>query len=340
VFIDKDRGAEIFIRALGGRYEALEPGEPTGFNPLMLTDTGANRAFLFQLFAYLLKPPRAEDSLTASEEQVIRNAVAAVLAGGPEGRTLPDFATLLKGRLRQGDHDLVSRLEGWIRPDQKGWLFNNLEDRLSGDRLAENQFSTRSGQSASVFGFDMTRVLDTPEIRTAALLYIFHRLDELLDGDPVMIFLDEGWKLLDDDHFARFIKDKLKTIRKLNGIIGFGTQSAADIVRSSNAATLIEQTATNIFFPNPKADDESYGEAFRLSRREVAFIRETAPESRRFLIKSGRDSVIARLDLSSMPDLIRVLSGRAETVAECERLRALHGDDPADWLPCFLGRTS
>lgn len=330
VFIDKDRGAEIFIRALGGRYEALEPGEPAGFNPLTLPDSGPNRAFLFQLFSYLLKPPRPEDSLTASEEQVIRNAVAAVLAGGPEGRTLPEFATLLKGRLRQGDHDLVSRLESWIRPDQKGWLFNNVEDR----------FTLSPGHSGSVFGFDMTRVLDTPEIRTAALLYIFHRLDELLDGDPVMIFLDEGWKLLDDDHFARFIKDKLKTIRKLNGIIGFGTQSAADIVRSSNAATLIEQTASNIFFPNPKADDESYGEAFRLSRREVAFIRETAPESRRFLLKSGQDSVIARLDLSSMPDLIRVLSGRAETVAACERLRAIHGNDPADWLPHFLGRAS
>ena len=33
VFIDKDRGAEIFIRALGGQYEALDPGTPTGFNP-------------------------------------------------------------------------------------------------------------------------------------------------------------------------------------------------------------------------------------------------------------------------------------------------------------------
>ena len=38
VFFDKDRGAEIFIRALGGRYEVLQPGEPTGFNPLALPD--------------------------------------------------------------------------------------------------------------------------------------------------------------------------------------------------------------------------------------------------------------------------------------------------------------
>jgi len=108
----------------------------------------------------------------------------------------------------------------------------------------------------------MTKVLDDPVIRTASLLYIFHRLEELLDGTPVMLFLDEGWRLLDDAVFSYFIKDKLKTIRKQNGVVGFGTQSAADIVRSQAANTLIEQTSTNVFFPNSKADDESYKKAF------------------------------------------------------------------------------
>ncbi len=153
-----------------------------------------------------------------------------------------------------------------------------------------------------------------------------------------MIFLDEGWRLLDDDVFAFFIRDKLKTIRKQNGIIGFGTQSAADIVRSKSANTLIEQTSSNIFFPNPKADDDSYREAFRLSGREVAWIRATTPESRSFLIKHGRDSVVARLNLAGMPDIIKVLSGRTETVAELDALRARLGNDPSGWLPVFLGR--
>jgi type IV secretion system protein VirB4 len=115
----------------------------------------------------------------------------------------------------------------------------------------------------------MTRVLDNPTIRTAALLYIFHRIEELIDGTPIMIFLDEGWRLIDDEVFSYFIKDKLKTIRKQNGIIGFGTQSAADIVRSKAASTLIEQTSTNVFFANATADDESYRKAFQLSDREM-----------------------------------------------------------------------
>ncbi|WP_019200168.1 VirB4 family type IV secretion system protein [Afipia birgiae] len=323
VFVDKDRGAEIFIRALGGQYETLVPGEPTGFNPLSLPDTASNREFLYQLFAFMLRPTNGGD-LSASEEQVIRNAIAAALSAGPDGRTLKAFSTLLRGRIRAGEGDLLARLETWMRLDQRGWLFNNDEDQFS---------------ISSVFGFDMTRVLDDPVIRTAALMYIFHRTDELLTGDPVMIFLDEGWRLLDDDVFAFFIRDKLKTIRKQNGIIGFGTQSAADIVRSKASNTLIEQTSTNIFFPNPKADDESYKQAFRLSGREVAWIRSTAAESRSFLIKHGRDSVVARLNLAGMPDLIKVLSGRTETVAELDAIRAKVGDDPSVWLPIFLGRS-
>ena len=152
-----------------------------------------------------------------------------------------------------------------------------------------------------------------------------------------MIFLDEGWRLLQDEVFAHFIVDKMKTIRKLNGIVGFGTQSAADIVRSRVANTIIEQSATNLFFPNPKADAESYVDAFRLSNREMSWILRTDPASRAFLIKHGRDSVIARIRLSGMDDLIKVLSGRAETVAELDRLRAEVGDDPAAWLPRFCG---
>ena len=323
VFVDKDRGCEIFIRALGGRYEVLKPGEPTGFNPLALADTGPNRAFLFQLLGFMLRPRAGE--LSAGEEQVIRNAINALMAAGPEGRTLTAFRELLRGRIRATDDDLTSRLEGWIRPEQRGWLFANPTDTFDVSRI---------------FGFDMTSVLDDPAVRTAALMYLFHRIEEMLTGEPVMIFLDEGWRLLDDAVFAHFIKDKLKTIRKQNGIVGFGTQSAADIVRSESANTLIEQTSTNIFFPNAKADDESYRRAFRLSGREVRWIRETVPESRSFLIKHGQDSVIAKLDLGGMPDLIKVLSGRTETVEELTRLRARVGDDPADWLPHFMGRAS
>jgi type IV secretion system protein VirB4 len=183
----------------------------------------------------------------------------------------------------------------------------------------------------------MTKILEDDDLRTAALGYIFHRIESMMDGTPTMLFIDEGWKVLKDDQFSTFLNDKLKTIRKLNGIVGFGTQSAKDIMQSGMGHTLLEQTATNIFFPNPKADHASYVEGFRLSERELEWVRDTHPESRQFLIKHDQDSVIARLDLGDMPDLVKVISGTVTSVAECEAIRAEAGQDPRAWLPIFCG---
>ncbi len=322
VFFDKDNGGEIFVTALGGRYETMSPGTPTGFAPLQLEDIPHNRAFAKTLVAYMLKPSDAD--LSAEENEVIANAVDDVFSKVPRReRVLECLDEGLRGRLKAGVGDLPGRLREWTDCDNKGWLFNNSTDELD------------FGQT--IIGFDMTQILSDPRTRTAALLYVFHRIQEVLNGDPALIFLDEGWKLLDDPVFTAYIKDMLKTIRKQNGIMGFGTQSAADVVNSSIASTLIEQTQTNIFFPNAKADVSSYREYFGLTEKEFRYIKEADKNSRTFLIKHASDSIVARLDLSKMPDIVKVLSGRTETVREARALRQRYGNDPADWLPYFCG---
>ena len=322
VFFDKDRGAEIFIRAIGGEYEVLTPGTPTGFNPLQLENTGPNRDFLLRLLKVMLRSGDGRD-FRQDEEDTLERALARLCQEPVAQRTLANLSGLLVGRARADANDLSARLRPWI-DGEKAWLFNAPHDVLS--------FSGRN-----VFGFDMTSILGAEDLRTPALMYIYHRLDELLTGDPVMFFMDEGWQLLADETFSSYIVDKMKTIRKLNGIVGFGTQSAADIARAQAAHTLIEQSATDIHFPNPRADEESYIKRFGLTVKEFNFIKNTPPEKRTFLIKHGNDSVVARLDLSAMPDLVKVLSGRKETIEECAALRARHGDEPEHWLAQFCG---
>jgi type IV secretion system protein VirB4 len=320
VFFDKDRGAEIFIRAMKGSYEVLSPGTPTGFNPLQIANNGENREFLLRLLKAMLRSDHTE-LFEQEKEETLERAIVRIMSEPVAERTLINLAGLLTGRSRADANDLNARLRPWI-DGEKAWLFNARHDVLS--------FSDRR-----VFGFDMTSILDNDEVRTPALMYIYHRLEELFDGTPVMLFMDEGWRLLRDQTFSDFIVDKMKTIRKLNGIVGFGTQSAADIAKSPQAHTLIEQSATNLHFPNPRADEDSYVRRFGLTKKEFTFIRNTPPERRSFLIKHGNDSVIARLDLSAMPDMLKVLSGRKDTIEACAALRMRLGEDPADWLPEF-----
>ncbi|RZS70625.1 type IV secretion system protein VirB4 [Phyllobacterium myrsinacearum] len=322
VIFDKDRGLDPMVRAVGGTYLTLDPGRPSGWNPLLLPDTARNRAFLLRLVGYMLKPDNGT-SLSAQEEAIIASALATILTTRDIAmRRLSSLKTLFDGR-QHSDGGLSARLDKWIGHGPHAWLFDNERDAMD---LRSN-----------CIGFDMTRILETPALRTAALLYMFHRLDEIYDGAPVINLMDEAWRLLDDDVFIDFLKDYFKTIRKRNGMVIFGTQSASDVVESKVARTIIEQTSTNIFFANAKADIPSYRRHFSLSRAEFDWVKNADPASHFMLIKHAKASVIARLDLSHMMDFVKVLSGRETTVRECEALRQKYGDDPSAWLPAFCG---
>jgi type IV secretory pathway VirB4 component len=74
-FFDKDRGAEIFIRAIGGHYDVLRPGTQSGFNPLALPDTQANRAFLRGWLALLGAPQQGP--LSNEDAALIADSIGA-----------------------------------------------------------------------------------------------------------------------------------------------------------------------------------------------------------------------------------------------------------------------
>jgi type IV secretion system protein VirB4 len=324
VFFDKDRGAELFLRAVGGRYDVLRPGEPSGLNPLLLDDTAENRRFLVDWLSRLVADPaRPLDS-----EDMVRivEAVEANMEAPRAYRRLAHFAQLLRGQARPKGGDLASRLAPWWGSGDRAWLFDNAEDRTDLDER--------------VVGFDMTRILDDPTVRTPAMMYLFHRVEERLDGTPSIIVVDEGWKALDDEVFTARIRDWEKTIRKRNGIVGFATQSAEDALSSRIASAIVEQAATQIFMPNPKAQARDYMTGFGLTQHEYDLIRTMPDNARAFLIKHGQDSVVARLDLSGNRDLLTILSGRERSVRALDAIRAEIGDDPAIWLPRLLAEAS
>lgn len=316
VFFDKDRGAEIFLRAIGGRYEALRPGQPTGFNPLALSDTAANRRFLTEWVAKLVVVPG--EALSADDAARIKDAVDASYDQAPTLRRLRFFAELFKGSRRPDAADLAARLSPWHGSGEHAWLFDNATDGLDLDQ--------------STLGFDMTQLLDDPALRTPAMMYLFHRVEQRLDGHPTLITIDEGWKALDDDVFVARIRDWEKTLRKRNGVVGFVTQSAQDALESRIASAIIEQAATQIFLANPKAQAKDYCEGFGLTAHEFDLVRTLPDTARCFLIKHGADSVVARLNLAGSPELLTVLSGRETTVRKLDALRETLGDDPSAWM--------
>ncbi len=317
VCFDKDRGMEIGIRALGGAYRALERGQSTGFNPFQLDPSEANIQFCERLVKLLVG-----GDVTARDENEISHAVRTVM-GEHMQKGVRRLSTVAQNLSAVGDNSLAERLQKWLRGHALGWVFDNADDNMD---FADGR----------IFGFDYTEFLDDAEIRTPVMAYLLHATESLIDGRPFMYVMEEFWKPLMDEHFSDFALNKQKTIRKQNGLGIFVTQSPADVLRHPIGRTMVEQSVTQIYLPNPRADRADYVDGFKLTEAEFEVIRELGETSRTFLVKQGKTSAICRFDLAGMTEILTVISGTTENVAALDAIRAEVGDDPEVWLPLFL----
>jgi type IV secretion system protein VirB4 len=319
VVLDKDHGLEVLVRALGGEYRALESGRPTGFNPLQLEPDPANLEFMRGWLARLVAPPAG--ALTAREQVELVQALAGTIALPRSDRRLSRVVEFLDPTDPGGLHTRLSR---WSADagGEYGWVFDHREDRIVPLLGARD-----------VLGFDVTDFLRVPDLRVPVTMYLFHLLRRLLDGRRLVVWMDEFATLLADSAFTSFAQDGLKTWRKMNAVAAFATQSAADVLQSPIARTLVEQTPTKVFFPNPDADRRDYVDGLGLSEREYALVRhQLAPGSRRFLLKQSAASVVCELDLKGMDLELRVISGRTTTVRRVRALIGQLGAAPEAWL--------
>ena len=318
-FFDKDRGAEIFLRALGGEYTVIDPSKKCNFNPLSLSDKGENRTFLLDWLKQLVSVNG--EMITAQDIDLLTRAIEGNYKLDQKDRKLSNIAAFLG---IAGPGTLAGRLAMWHSGGSHAKIFDNDEDVINFNK-------------STVFGFEMGELFKDKASLGPVLSYIFHRINLSLDGTPSMIVLDEAWALIDNPIFAPKIKDWLKVLRKLNTFVVFATQSVEDASKSQISDTLIQQTATQIFLPNLKATD-AYRTSFMLSEREYQLIKTTDPGTRYFLIKQGNDAVVAKVDLSGMSEVVDILSGRADTVIVLDEVRKRYGDNPNIWIPKFSER--
>ena len=295
-FFDKDRGAEIFVRACGGNYLALENGRPTGFNPFHCERSDANAQFL----ADLVKVLAGKGSYSPREEEDIFRAVENMLDTPLHLRNMTNFQKSLPN---MGDDGLFARLRKWTAGNALGWVFDNPVDTID-------------LQKANIIGFDYTDLIDNVEVRVPVINYLLHRLEALIDGRRLIYVMDEFWKILDGKGgLKEFAKNKQKTIRKQNGLGIFATQSPEDALASDIAAALIEQTATMILLPNPNASREDYISGLKLTEAEYDVVVKLDERSRCFLVKQGHASSVCQLNLRGMDDVLAVISASTDNIS-------------------------
>lgn len=332
IYFDKDYGAEINIRALGGKYISLKDGQPTGFNPFMIDNTAENITFLNKLIAMMAT--MNGESLSVREKEQISIAVNAVMSEEKANR-YHGMSLLLENIQSDisNDNDLSKRLSIWAGEGSYAWVFDNEQDYINFD-------------THSIYGIDGTEILDNKNIVSPITFYILHRIELVTDGRRLPVFMDEFWKwLFGGELLENFIYDGLKTRRKMNSFFVFATQSPDELIKSHIARAIIEQVETFFFLPNSKADVNEYTKYFQVSLKEYEIIKKLADDSRQLLIKKGNgngdgdtrgNTVVAKIDLSGLGrENLKVLSASTENVNLVHSLIEQVGDDPKNWLPLF-----
>jgi len=291
-FFDKDRGLEMAVRALGGRYNEIRAGVPTGLNPLASEIDERGRAWLSDWLATLITRSGA---LSGEQSRHIQGAVTQNADAGVALQRFASFETLFQSL--DDDGELQSRVAEWAPGGRFGWVFDEPDRGQSLDL------------SGDIVGFDMTEILDMTTERMAVLSYIFRQIERVVeDRRPTIIVLDEAWKLLDDPYFGARLENWLVTLRKMNCVVIMMTQYPSQLEGSRVGKTIVETVPTQILFPNDRAKPSDF-DFLRVNPKEAALLTEPTIGQRIALVRSAGDSVFVDADLSALGPLLNILGG-------------------------------
>ncbi|MER9791421.1 conjugal transfer protein TrbE [Mesorhizobium sp. M0213] len=233
--------------------------------------------------------------ITPQVKEHLWSALTSLASAPVQERTLTGLSVLLQS----------SPLKQALGPYCIGGAYGRL---LDGER-------ERLGD-ASVQAFETEGLIGTGAA-PAVLAYLFHRLEQRMDGRPTLLLIDEGWLALDDGGFADQLREWLKTLRKKNASVVFATQSLSDIDGSPIAPAIVESCPTRLFLPNERAIEPQITEVYRrfgLNDRQIEIIARAIPK-RDYYCQSRRGNRLFELGLGPIALALCATSSKSDQAA-------------------------
>jgi len=316
VFIfDKGYSALPLVAAAGGQhYDLMGEYNSPNFCPLAHVDDPAERAWAGEWLETIITLQGIY--VTPQHRKAIQHALG--LLADSESRTMTD---LLNGPLQEPA--LRQALDRYTLDGPLGTLIDSRSDSLRDDpfQVFELEHLMESGTNAQ-------------KNIVPVLLYLFHRIEQRLDGRPTLIVLDEAWALIDDALFAERIRDWLKTLRKKNAAVVFATQSVTDVLDKPITAAVLESCLTKIFLPNPQARSEISSQAYRkigLTPRQIEILSYATPK-RQYYYTSPLGQRLFDLGLGPIALSFVGAAGKEDLIKVRELVASYGADWPAEWL--------
>lgn len=318
-FFDRNKGAEIFTLAVGGKYITMQGKEKaqnateqsfiTHLNPLKMPDSAANRAFLRRWFAII-----SGQNDAASADEIARAVSVNFDYLGENDRMLKN----LWESCFSSSGNMRAALKKWVDPLQYGDMFNEVSDTLD----LHSRLTT----------FDFTDILQDEVLAPAVISYILHRINNITvsGGNPSLIMIDETAPMLENKMFRDNFIVGLQEGRKNRQAYMVAFQRANVLDKLGIGDVVRGQAQTVMFFRNPAADANDYAH-WNLNPLEMAFIQGKAyPNLKRAVLLSrpvNGESVILNTELGGLGNLLRLFESGRSSVLLAEELYKMYGNN-------------
>ncbi len=296
--------------AMGGDWHDLggslseDTAEPVALQPLARIDLPEERAWAAEWVAAILG--RESVAVTPEVKEHLWSALGSLASAPVHERTLTGLSVLLQSQA----------LKRALQPYCLNGPWGRLLD-ADAERLGE----------ADVQAIETEGLIGTGAA-AAVLAYLFHRIEDRLDGRPTLLIVDEGWLALDDEGFSGQLREWLKTLRKKNASVVFSTQSLADIDNSPIAPAIIESCPTRVFLANERALEPQIAATYRrfgLSDRQIEILSQATPK-RDYYCQSRRGNRLFELGLGEVALAFAAASSKTDQALIAE-LFAAQGRD-------------
>jgi type IV secretion system protein TrbE len=287
---DKGYSAYTLCMAAGGdHYEPAAENSSLHFAPLAMIHNDAERAWAAEWIELLLSLQKID--ITSVHRNAIHDALLLLMQSS--SRTLTDFQSKLQDKT----------LRDALRPYTLQGMGRLLDERKDGLKDGKLQV------------FEMQELMERGgHYIQPVLSYLFHRIEQRLDGSPTLIVLDEAWICLENKLFQNKIREWLKVLRKANAAVVFATQSITDISNSPICDVIYESCVTKILLPNPEANLGSAKvqyEKLGLNEHQIHMIA-TAEKKRHYYYLSPEGKRFFELGLGQVALSFLAASGKEE----------------------------
>lgn len=301
IIFDKDFSCRIPTLLQGGEHLDLRAGAGVSINPMHLVSDQSAWPFLASWVETLIASRGY--TVTAQDAGEINRAIRETAEReDPALHRLYTVATLLPGQL-------AVHLDEWVEGGAFAAYTDNEQDNMG---------------LSDLLAIEMGEVMKDPRLAQAIVDYLFFLIQRDLEAQRkggvrkiTMIYLEEFWYLIENERFAKKLKDWLKTLAKFDAFVVMTTQSIEDLagLPLTTFAALRDAVLTKIFLPNVMARTADLSEFYRtkmgLRQDQVELIASGVPKQDYLIIKP---EVSRRVRLRLTPRQVAAL--RSETSAQ------------------------